>query len=67
MEFFFHILANEFQDKIDLVDDLEEEVKSISQKNNDDLKEIIFRMEEANDHLIDEVSNIQASLNELCA
>jgi hypothetical protein len=52
---------DEFGDKSNLVDDLEEEVKSLSHIENDDLKTNIFRLEESNSQLENEVSHLQAS------
>jgi len=54
MEKYFQMLANEFQEKIDVFDDLEEEVESFSDsKKIENLKK---KLEEKNNHLVIEVN-----------
>lgn len=66
METFFQNLADEFEDKADLVDDLNKEVKDLPNIKNDDLKENIFKLEKSNSQLTNEATQLQAIVSELC-
>ena len=63
--FCFHNLADEFKDKVYLVDDLEEEVNPLSNIESVSLKEENCRLEETNSQLTNEVSHLQSSIDEI--
>ena len=66
MEISFQRLADKFKDKSDLVDDLEVEVKFLSREDIDGLKKNIGRLKAENSQQTDEVSHMQASVDEIC-
>ena len=65
MEIIFYHLANEFEDKSYFFDDLEVEVKSLYHEDIGGLKKNIGRPEVENVQLTNEVSHLQASIDDL--
>ena len=67
MEAFFRDLVDRVVEKVDLLNNLEDEVKSLSTTEDDALKGRICRVEDTNSQLTNEVVNLQDFVDELHA
>lgn len=67
METFLGDLEDKFLAKVNLLNNLEDEIKALSTTEHDTLKEHVCRLEETNGQLTNEAAHLQDSVDELRA
>jgi hypothetical protein len=67
MDFFFQTVVDEFQDKNELLEDIEEEFKSLPHSEIVSLQMEVYQLKETHAQLTHEFSHLHASVDEIRA